>query len=250
MDNKNINKNTAPVAPEKDRNAQSLDLMKRMNLRGMAEAFRESLGNTFAESMTPDSFLAWLLAREWDNRSQAAIERLIKAASFRDTAYVEQIDYTIQRGLNQNQMERLASLDFIRSGQCLFITGPSGTGKSFLASAIGHEACKAGMRTIYSNAAKLFGKLKVAKTKGNLQTEMRKIERSALLILDDLFLVPLDQKERALLLEIIEDRHGRKSIIISSQLPVASWYEAIGDPTIADAILDRIVHSAHRIDSR
>ncbi len=248
MDNNNISQKTAPVSPERDRNTQSLELMKRMNLKGMAEAFKESLNSTFAETMTPDAFLSWLLAREWDNRAQAAIERLIKNAAFRYTAYVEQIDYNIQRRLDQNQMERLASLDFIRNGQCLFITGPSGTGKSFLATAIGHEACKAGMRTIYGNAAKLFGRLKVAKTKGNLDAEMRKIERCALLILDDLFLVGLDAKERALLLEIIEDRHGRKSIIISSQLPVSSWYDAVGDPTIADAILDRIVHNAHRIE--
>ena len=158
------------------------------------------------------------------------------------------MDYTIQRGLDRNQMGRLASLDFIRNGQCLFVTGPSGTGKSFLTQALGHEACKTVMRTIYGNSSKLFGKLKVAKTKGNLAVEMRKIERSALLILDDLFLVPLDPKERALLLDIIENRHGRKSIIISSQLPVSSWYDAIGDPTVADAILDRIVHTAHRIE--
>lgn len=242
------NNKTAPINPEKDRNAISLDLMHRMKLHGMAAAFTESLSSTFAETMTPDGFVNWLLAREWDYRSAAAIERLIRNALFRYKAYPEQIDYTISRGLDRNQMERLISLDFIRQGQNLFITGSSGTGKSFLATAIGYQACKAGIRTLYANAPKLLGFLKAAKAKNTLDAELKKIERCPLLILDDTFLVPLDAKERPILLDIIEDRHGRKSIIITSQLPVSNWYDAIGDPTIADAILDRIVHSAHQIE--
>lgn len=130
----------------------------------------------------------------------------------------------------------------------LFITGSSGTGKSFLACALGHEACKRGIRTLYANASKLLGQLKAAKVKNNLESELKKIERCQLLILDDLFLVPLDAKERPILLDIIEDRHERKSIIITSQYPSSSWYDMVGDPTVADAILDRIVHSAHTIE--
>ena len=179
------NETTAPILAEKDRNAVSLELMNRMKLHGMAAAFTESLSSTFAEAATPDSFLNWLLSREWDYRSEAAIQRLIRMASFRYKAYPEEIDYTISRGLDRNQMERLASLEFVRC---------------------------------------------------------------PLLILDDLFLVPLDAKERPILLDVIEDRHGRKSIIITSQVPVSNWYDAIGDPTVADAILDRIVHSAHQIE--
>lgn len=243
-----INNKTAPITSEKDRNSISLDLMHRMKLSGMAAAFEESLSATFAETMTPDMFLGWLLAREWDYRSAAAIERLIRQASFRYKAYLEEIDYTISRGLERNQMERLASLDFVRQGQNLFITGCSGTGKSYLATALGFQACKSGIRTIYANASKLLGALKVAKAKGTIEAELKKIEKCPLLILDDLFLVPLDVKERPLLLDIIEDRHGRKSIVITSQLPVSNWYDAIGDPTVADAILDRIVHTAHQIE--
>ena len=155
-------------------------------------------------------------------------------------------------------MERLASLEFVGTGQNLFITGPSGTGKSFIAArtcslarartALGYQACKSNIRTLYSNASKLMGTLKVAKAKGTAEAELRKIERCQLLILDDLFLVPLDAKERPLLLDIIEDRHGRKSTIITSQLPVSNWYDAVGAPTVADALLDRIVHTAHRIE--
>ena len=239
---------TSPITVEKDRNAVSLDLMNRMKLFGMAAAFNESLSSTFAETMTPDSFLGWLLSREWDYRSAMAIERLIRGAAFRYKAYLEQIDYTISRGLERNQMERLASLDFVHQGQNLFITGSSGTGKSFIATALGYQACKSGIRTLYANASKLMGTLKVAKAKGTIDVELKKIERCPLLILDDLFLVPLDAKERPILLDIIEDRHGRKSIIITSQLPVSNWYDAIGDPTVADAILDRIVHTAHQIE--
>ena len=239
---------TAPIVQEKDKHQVSLDLMHRMKLHGMAAAFTESMTSTVAESMTPDGFLSWLLAREWDYRSAAAIERLIRGAAFRYKAYPEEIDYGINRGLDRNQMERLLSLDFVRQGQNLFITGSSGTGKSFLSTAIGYQACKNGVRTLYANTSKLLGMLKVAKAKGTIETELRKIERCQLLILDDAFLVPVDAKERPILLDIIEDRHGRKAIVISSQLPVANWYDAIGDPTVADAVLDRIVHTSHRIE--
>lgn len=242
------NEKTAPITVEKDRNTISLDLMNRMKLHDMAAAFTESLSSTFADAATPDSFLGWLLSREWDYRSEAAIQRLIRMASFRYRAYLEEIDYTISRGLDRNQMERLASLEFIRKAQNLFITGSSGTGKSFLATALGYQACKSGIRTFYANASKLLGALKVAKAKGIIEAELRKIERCPLLILDDLFLVPLDAKERPILLDIIEDRHGRKSILVTSQIPVSNWYDAIGDPTVADAILDRIVHEAHQIE--
>lgn len=244
---KTENKKMIPSA-EKDRNANTLELMQRMKLHGMASAFRESLSSTFAESMTPDNFVAWLLSNEWDYRVNATIERLIRQAGFRYKAFPEDIDYTLGRNLDRNQMERLATVDFVRNGQNLFLTGSSGTGKSFIATALGYQACRAGIKTMYASSAKLMGHLKLAKAKGTIEAELKKIERCQLLILDDLFLVPLDQKERAILLEIIEDRHNRKSIIITSQLPVASWYEAIGEPTVADAILDRIVHTAHQIE--
>ena len=172
------------------------------------------------ERLTPDSFLNWLLFREWDYRAAHNIELLVKNANFRyGDASMAQIDHTLPRGLDRNQMERLAALDFVRKGDNLFITGCAGTG----------------------------GTLKIAKNKGTIEAELKKLEKAQLLILDDLFLVPLDAKERAHLTEIIEDRHGRKSIIVTSQLPELDWYDAIGDPTVADAILDRIVHTAHRI---
>ena len=163
------NDKTTPITPEKDRNTISMDLM-----HGMAAAFTESLQSTLAEIMTPDSFLNWLLSREWDYRAARNIERLVKNANFRyGDASMAQIDYTLPRGLDRNQMERLASLDFVRKGDNLFITGCSGTGKSYLATAFGYEACKAGMRVLYANASKLMGTLKIAKNEGTIETELK-----------------------------------------------------------------------------
>ena len=214
----------------------------------MSETYRQSLRSTSSEGMTPDEFLKWLLESEWDYKHNMAIERLIRAANFRYNAYLETINYTLKRNLDRNQLERLASMDFIRNGENLFITGSTGTGKSYIASALGYEACRNGIKTLYANAAKLMGQLKLAKTKGLIDVEMKKIEKCQLLILDDLFIMEMDGKERSFLLEIIEDRHGLKSTIITSQVPLENWYDAIGNPTIADAILDRIVHTAHKIE--
>lgn len=243
MDTKNN-----PVSNGRDMNATTLDLMAKMRLHGMREGFKASLSSTFAENMTPDAFIASLISYEWDYRNEKMVERLTKQAAFRYKAYLEDVDYTIPRSLNQNQIERLATLDFIRENQNIIITGPSGTGKSFLGCGFGHEACKNGFRTIYASSQKLMNRLKGAKAKGTYEQEMKKIEKAQLLILDDLFLIGLDAKERAILMDIIEDRHGRKSMIINAQIPVSNWYDAIGDPTIADAILDRIVHTAHQIE--
>ena len=227
---------------------QILELTTMMHLYGMSETYRQSLRSTSSEGMTPDEFLKWLLESEWDYKHNMAIERLIRAANFRYNAYLETINYTLKRNLDRNQLERLASMDFIRNGENLFITGSTGTGKSYIASALGYEACRNGIKTLYANAAKLMGQLKLAKTKGLIDVEMKKIEKCQLLILDDLFIMEMDGKERSFLLEIIEDRHGLKSTIITSQVPLENWYDAIGNPTIADAILDRIVHTAHKIE--
>ena len=150
--------------------------MNRMKLHGMAAAFTESLTSTMAETMTIDSFLHMLLARGMGlPLPMQPSNALYAGAAFRYKACLEQIDYTIPRGLDRNQMERLASLEFIRKGQNLFITGSSGTGKSFLATAMGYEACKKGIRTYYANAPKLMGTLKVAKVKGTLESELKRI---------------------------------------------------------------------------
>jgi len=143
---------------------------------------------------------------------------------------------------------RLAEVSFVKRKEDVLLTGPSGVGKSFIASALGHQACNQGYKVLYFNTQRLFSRLKMAKGYGTYQKEISKIERQDLLILDDFGLSPMDNYQRNALMEIIEDRHGRKSTIISSQLPVSSWYEVIGESTIADAILDRLVHKAHRVE--
>jgi len=163
-------------------------------------------------------------------------------------ASVEEVDFTALRGLDKNQFLRLAEGSFVQKRENLLITGATGVGKSYLASALGHQACLLGYRTLYCNTQKLFSRLKMLKADGSYGREINKIERADLVILDDFGMQPLDNGSRMIFLEIIEDRHGRRSTVIGSQLPVSKWYEVIGDSTIADAILDRMVHTAHRIE--
>ncbi len=158
------------------------------------------------------------------------------------------MDYEGDRGLDKNHIHRLANGKYIKESENILITGPTGTGKSFLASALGQQACQQGFKVLYANAARLFAQLKMAKADGSAIRELAKIERQDLLILDDFGIQPFDQTSRASLMEIIEDRHGKGSTVITSQLPVRQWYEVIGETTLADAILDRILNNAQRIE--
>jgi DNA replication protein DnaC len=185
---------------------------------------------------------------EWEYRENKRFDRHLRQARFRYGASIEEIDFASPRGLDKTRMLRLADAGFIERRENLLITGPTGVGKSFIASALGHQACLRGYRTLYFNTQKLFAKLKILKADGTYLKEMNRIERCDLLILDDFGMQNLDNTNRMNLMEIIEDRHGRKSTLIASQLPVASWYEVIGESTIADAILDRLIHGAHRIE--
>jgi DNA replication protein DnaC len=248
METMETNNKTAPITREEGRNTISLNLVNRMKLHGMAIAFGESLQPTVAGAMTADSFVPMLPAREWDYRSNAAIQRLVRQAGFRYKAFPGEIGYTISRGPERNQMERTAPLGFIRQGQNLFITGSSGTAKGYTATALGCQALQRGNTDQLCQRFQAGGALKVAKAKGTIEPEPKKIERCQLPIPDDLFPVPLDAKERAILQDIIGDRHERKYITVASQLPVAGWYDAMGGPAVADAILGRIVHSAQQVE--
>lgn len=161
---------------------------------------------------------------------------------------MEQLNYGTDRNLDKNQLMRFGDCNFINKNENILITGSTGIGKSFIGSAIGHQACSLGYKVMYHNTAKLMGKLKAAKGEGAYMREVAKIERQNLLILDDFGLQPFDTISRSILMDIIEDRHGKASTIITSQIPVNKWYEVIGEQTVADAIMDRIINPAHRLE--
>jgi len=229
-------------------NSTTLEKMRKMKFFGMLRTFKTSIESGKIEKTTPDEMISNLIESEWDDRHNRSIERLLINAHFRYKASIEEINFHEDRTIDRNQMMRLGECSFISKYENILITGSTGTGKSYLASAIGHQACGLGYRVMYHNTAKLMAKLKIAKADGSYIKEVAKIERQNLLILDDFGIHPFDAQSRSILMEIIEDRHGKASIMITSQVPVSKWHEIIGEQTVADAILDRIVHESHRIE--
>ena len=229
-------------------NQITLSKMKQMKFYGMHGAFKTAIETGKTDHYTLDQFVGQLIESEWDDRHNRKIDRNIKNAKFRYKASVENIIFGESRNLDRNKLLRIAEGSFINNGEDILITGSTGVGKSHIATALGYQACIEGYRVMYFNTARLFAKLKMFKADGSYLKELAKIERHHLIILDDFGLQPMDNQSRIAFLEIIEDRHGRGSVIITSQLPVSQWYEIIGEKTIADAIMDRLVHHAHRIE--
>ncbi|MGP8216794.1 MAG: IS21-like element helper ATPase IstB [Bacteroidia bacterium] len=229
-------------------NDTTLEKMKKMNLHGMHRAFKTSIESGKMEDYTADEMVSTLIESESDDRRNRGIVRQLNNAKFRYKASLEELNYGTDRNLDKNQLMRFGDCTFIGKHENILITGSTGIGKSYIASAIGHQACSLNHKVMYHNTAKLMGKLKIAKGEGSYVREIAKIERQNLLILDDFGLQPFDQQSRAILMEIIEDRHGKASTIITSQVPVNKWYDIIGEQTVADAIMDRIIHQAHRLE--
>jgi DNA replication protein DnaC len=230
-------------------NSDTLDKMKTLKLYGMFHAFKTNLDKGDTKGYTPDQLLAELVDAEYEDRMNRKIDRLVDNAKFRYKASVELINFNKDRNIDRNQILRLAECAFIETQDNVLITGPTGIGKSYIASALGHQACAKGHKVVYWSTPKLFAKLKQAKADNSYVKEVSKILRAELLILDDFGLYPLDNQSRLMLMEIVEDLHGKTSMIFTSQLPVSAWFEMIGEKTIADAVLDRIVHDAHRIEA-
>ncbi len=229
-------------------NQATLSKMKIMRFYGMHDALKIAIETGKTDHYTVDQFIAQLIEAEWDDRENRKITRNIKNARFRYKASIENVIYNKQRNLDQTKLMRLAQGEFIDRGENILITGSTGVGKSYIATALGYQACIEGYRVMYYSTTKLFAKLKMAKAEGEYLKELSKLERQSLLILDDFGLQPLDSQSRLAFLEIIEDRHGKGSVIITSQLPVSGWYDIIGEKTIADAIMDRLVHKTYRIE--
>jgi len=229
-------------------NEVTLSKMKQLKFYGMHDAFRTAIETGRTDHFTLDQFVAHLIDAETDDRHNRKITRNIKNAHFKYKAEVENIEYDTQRNLDQNVVLRLAECEFVKRSENLLITGSTGVGKSYLSTALGFQACLEGYKVVYFKANRLFAKLKMAKADGSYLKELAKIERQQLLILDDFGLHPMDNQARLAFLEIIEDRYQKGATIINSQIPVQSWYEIIGDKTVADAIMDRLVHQSKRIE--
>jgi len=226
----------------------TLDRLNDMGLTGMARAFNELAANAEAERLSHAEWLALLLDREWSWRHDRKLAARLRFAKLRHQAVPEDVDYRADRGLDRALFVKLIAGDWIDAHDNLAICGPSGVGKSWLACAIGHKACRDDRSVLYQRVPRLFANLALARGDGRYARLQRTLARVHLLILDDWGLEPLDDQARHDLLEILEDRYGRRSTIITSQLPVSAWHDVIGNPTYADAILDRLVHNAHRID--
>ena len=229
-------------------NEKTVDRLKEMKFYGMLRAFQASFASGTINDLTRDEMVAHLVDQEWDDRYNRKIARSMTNARFRYNASFEQMYFEQDRGMDKNLVMRLSECNFIDKKENVLITGSTGIGKSYLACALGQQACTLGYRVMYFSTGKLFSKLKLAKADGSCISEIARMERQHLLILDDFGIQGMDAQSRAMLMEIIEDRHGKGSTIITSQVPVGEWHEVIGEKTIADAILDRLIHNAHRLE--
>ncbi len=226
---------------------QTIERMKSMRLLGMAQTHHTNLNSRLCQDYTIDQYVDLLVDQEWEYRHNRKMSTLLKNARFRAQASIENIDYTTKRGLDKNTFQRLATLNFLDKKQNIIITGPTGIGKSYLAQAIGRKACMELYRTRYYSTAKLIDDIQLARIQGTYHKLINSIQKAELLILEDFGLIPFDQNGRQALMDIVEHKYDQSSLIITSQIPVAKWHQLIGEGTIADAILDRIIHASHRI---
>lgn len=221
--------------------------LQELRLQGMSQSWSALLESKKHLEITLTEGLELLLQAEQDDRKNKRFDRLKKNAGFRYQASINEIYVDASRGVDKELINTLSAGTYLQNGESILITGAAGCGKSFLASALGHLACAQGHKVLYFNTQKMLLKAKISRIEGTVSKFFDRISKIDLVILDDFGLTYLEQQQRMDLMEIIEDRHGRRSTIISSQLPVENWYEVIGEETIADAILDRLVHSSYRV---
>jgi DNA replication protein DnaC len=222
--------------------------LKQLRLHGMGRSWQGLLETRRHHELSFTEGMEVLLQAEEDDRGDKRFERLQKNANFRYQASVQELHLESSRGLDKSLIANLATGEYIAKGEAILISGATGTGKSFLASALGHHACSQGYKVTYYNLQKLLLKTKMSRIDGTIYKFFEKLSKAELLILDDFGLTHLEQQQRMDFMEIIEDRHASAATIIASQLPVSNWYDVIGEETIADAILDRMVHTSYRIE--
>ena len=225
----------------------TLEKLHELRLTAMQNAYSEQLQSTEYDSITFDERFGFIVDREHTERHNRRLQTRLRKAKLRLNATIEDIDYRAQRGLDKRLMLSLATCDWIRQHHNVIFTGPTGTGKTYLACALGHKACREGLTVQYHRAAKLFRELALAKGDGRYPKLLTALAKTDLLILDDWATALLTDEQRRDLFEIVEDRYERRSTLMATQLPLQHWHETIGDPTLADAILDRLIHNAHKI---
>jgi DNA replication protein DnaC len=226
----------------------TLEKLRELRLNGMVKGFEEQSSSSECHALTFEERLGLLVDRELTERNNRRLRTRLQRAKLRQQACMEDIDYHQPRGLDKSLMKSLAACQWIRDHLNVLVTGPTGVGKSFIACALGHRACIEGFKVFYARAPRIFGELEVARGDGRYADLMSTIAKSHLLIIDDWGLSTLNDREQRDLLEILEDRNGIHSTMIASQIPVENWHDVIANPTLADAIMDRIIHSAYKIN--
>lgn len=230
-------------------NQQTITKLNVMRLNGMAEAFRAQLEQPAMAGLSFEERFAMLVDSQWTYKENRALNRRLRNSRLKNTATVEDIDYQAQRGLDRALLRSLsADSDWVRQHQNILLSGPTGVGKSWLGCALAHKACRDGYTAYYARASQLFRELALAHADGSFGRFIRRLAQTDVLVVDDFAMAPLSEFERRDFLEICDDRYQTRSTVLTSQLPVAKWHAQIGDPTIADSILDRLVHNAHRIE--
>jgi DNA replication protein DnaC len=222
-----------------------------MRLHGMVEALKTQQQDPGAGELTFNERLAMLIDQQWNWKENQALARRMKAARLRGNACIEEIDFRTSRGLDKTVIRALAQeSSWVAKHENLFVVGPTGIGKSFVAAALAQKACRDGYSVFYVRAQALFRDLALARADGSLRHQLAKLGRVDVMVIDDWAMAPLSEPERRDFWEICEERYQRRSTILTSQLPISRWHEQIGDPTLADGILDRLVHNAHRIEMK
>ena len=229
-------------------NHPTLDQLKAMRLTGMAQAFEEQLHDSNVDALSFDDRLAFLVEREHTLRSNRQLANRLRRAKLKLQATLEDLDFHARRGLNKTRIRELANSRFIKDHLNVLITGPTGVGKTYLACAIAHSACRNGFTARYLRLPRLLHDIGIARGDGSYPRFLTQLAKTDLIILDDWGLAPLNAEQRRDLLDILDDRHATRSTVVTSQLPVKQWHDIIGESTLADAILDRLVHNAYTLN--
>jgi DNA replication protein DnaC len=230
-------------------NQQTIEKLYAMRMRGMADGFTQQQEDPQTAQLSFEERFALLVDRQWNWRQNRALERRLRDGRLQGPACIEDIDFRAARGLDKLVIRPLIQdSDWVRRHQHIFLIGPTGIGKTFLARAFGQKACRDGFTAYFATAAQLFRELELGRADGSYAKKLRALGQVDVLIVDDWAMAPLAEAERRAFLEICDERYLTRSTLLTSQLPVAKWHAQIGDPTVADSILDRLVHGAHRIE--